>query len=133
MKKIENIAEHDIGKKALAAQSAIRILRIFAFLDHANFPLELFKSAAENYMKRGFIEHTNSSIQLSMKLLDHQTLFLSEEVVWEKFMFLAGIHVLIEFSLIEAHDQLYSMNPLVHVWNRYRILNAQIAIPKQQH
>jgi hypothetical protein len=128
MKKIENIAEYDTGEKALAAQSAMRILRTFAFLDHVNIPLELFKNAAENYMKRDVIqvEDTNSNLQLSIKLLDYQTLFLSDEGVWEKLKFLAGIHVLTAFSLIEAHNQLYSMNPLVQAWIRHRVPKAEV-------
>ena len=62
MKKIEKIAEGDNSKEALAAQSAIRILRTFAFLDHANIPLELFKNAAENYMKRNVHEEASQTM-----------------------------------------------------------------------
>jgi hypothetical protein len=124
MQRIEDVAAKD-GDKALAAQYAIRILRIFAFLDHANIPEELFKNAAENYMKRNINEEAKSNIPLSIRLLDHQTLFLSVEGVWEKMKFLAGVRALISLSFIETHSQLYSMHLLVHAWNRNRIPKAE--------
>ena len=126
MQKIEKMVANDMGKEALAAQSAISILKIFAFLDHANIPEELFKNAAENYVKRNVDEEVKSNIPLSIKLLDHQTLFLSSNGVWEKIKFLDGIQVLISFSLIETHSQLYSMHLLVHAWNRNKISKAEI-------
>jgi hypothetical protein len=126
MQKIEKMAEEDNRQEALAAQSAIRILRTFAFLDHANIPLQLFKNAAENYMKRNVDEEAKSNLPLSIRLLDHQTLFLSDKGVWESLKFLTGIQVLISFSLIEAHSQLYSMHLLVHGWNRHRVPNEEI-------
>ncbi|KAF8339286.1 hypothetical protein F5887DRAFT_1137130 [Amanita rubescens] len=52
MEEIEKIAA--LGKEdALAAQSAISILRTFAFLGHTNIPEEIFKNAAENYFLSG--------------------------------------------------------------------------------
>jgi hypothetical protein len=122
METIEKMATNDTGQKALAAQSAIQILRIFAFLDHANIPLELFKNAAENYMKRDVDEveaHSNHP-------LDHKTLFLNNDGIWEEMKFLTGIQVLISFSLIEAHSQLYSMHLLVHSWSRNRIPKSEV-------
>jgi tetratricopeptide (TPR) repeat protein len=125
MQKIEDMAAKD-GMQALAAQSAIRILRIVAFLDHVNIPLEeLFKNAAENYMKRDIDEEAKSNFPLSIRLLDHQTLFLSEDGVWEKMKFLVGIQALISFSFIETHSKLYSMHLLVHSWSRNRIPTAE--------
>ena len=126
MQKIEDMATKD-DKEAIAAQSAIRILRIFAFLDHANIPEELFKNAAENYMERDIDEETESNFPLSIKLLDCQTMFLSEDGVWEKMKFLAGIQTLISFAFIEANSQLYSMHLLVHDWTRNRIPKAESA------
>jgi hypothetical protein len=98
MQKIEYMVAKDTGEEAVAAESAMRILRIFAFLDHANIPQELFKNAAENYMKRdvGVELEVDLTLPLSIRLLDHQTLFLSEDGVWEKTKFLAGIQVLIK-------------------------------------
>ena len=121
MQMIERMAAKDIEEEAPAAQSVIRILRILAFLDHTNIPQELFKNAAENYMTRDIEEESNYNIPLSIELLDYETLFLTEDGVWDKMKFLAGIQVLISFSFIEAHSQLYSMHLLVHSWNRNRI------------
>ena len=136
MQRIEDMAAKD-GDKALAAQSAIRILRIFAFLDPANIPQELFKNAAENYVKRddkkdsskfSFFIRAKSKCPLSIRLLDHETLFLSGKGVWEKMKSLTGIQVLISLSFIEAHGQLYSMHILVHAWNRNKIPKAEATI-----
>ena len=121
MKSIENMAAKDIGKESLSAQSAIQILRIVAFLDHVNIEEELFKNAAENYMKKNAGDEANSHLPLSVKCLDHQTLFLSDEGVWDKLQFLAGIQVLISLSLIEAHSQLYCLHTLVQSWMRNRL------------
>ena len=120
------MAEGDNKQEALAAQSAIRILRTFAFLDHANIPLELFKNAAENYMKRTVHEKLGPNVASSIRLLDHQTLFLSDKGAWESLKFLTGIQVLISFSLIEAHSQLYSMHLLVHAWNQHRVPSEEV-------
>ena len=120
------MAARDTGEEALAAQSAIRILRIFYFLDHVNIPEELFKHAAENYVKRDIDKEDNSDYPLSVKLLDDQTLFLGRKGVWEEWKCLAGIHVLISFSLIEAHNKLYSMNLMVHTGSRNRIPKAEL-------
>ena len=105
MQKIEKMAEKD-NRQALAAHSAIRVLRTFAFLDHANIPLELFKNVAANYMKRivHHDEEAKSNVSLSIRLLDHQSLFLRDKGVWEGLKFLAGIQLLTSFSLIEAHS-----------------------------
>ena len=92
MQKIEYMAAKHNGEEAIAAQSAIRILRIFAFLDHINIPQDLFKNAAENYMKRVY-EKVESILPSSIRLLDQQTLFLSEDGMWEKMKFLAGVIV----------------------------------------
>ena len=101
-------------------------MRIFAFLDHANIPLELFKNAAENYMKRDVDDEAHSNCPLSIRLFDHQTLFLSNNGIWEEMKLLTGIQLLISFSFIEAHSQLYSMHLLVHYWNRNRIPKSEI-------
>jgi hypothetical protein len=128
MQMIERMAANNIGEEALAAQSAIGILRIMAFLDHTNIPQELFKNAAENYMKRDVDdEESNYDLPSSIKLLDRETLFVSGDGVWDKMTFLAGIQVLISFSFIEAHSQLYSVHLLVHSWNRNRIPKADVA------
>ena len=75
MQNIENIAAQNIGKESLAAQSAIKILRIVAFLDHVNIPKKLFEKAAENYIRRYAEDEVDSLLPLSIRCLDCQTLF----------------------------------------------------------
>ena len=128
MQKIEDMASKD-GMEALAAQSAIRILRIFAFLDHANIPEELFKNAAENYIKwdHDGDKEASSKFPLSIRLLDHETLFLSRDGVWERLKFLAGIQLLMACSFIEVHSQLQYIL-CIH----WYILGTEIGYQKQK-
>ncbi|KAF8723801.1 hypothetical protein AX14_009173 [Amanita brunnescens Koide BX004] len=121
MQKIENMASRDT-----AALNAIKLFSTFAFLDHANIPEELFKSAAENYMKRNLDKETNTGLPLSVELLHHEALFLNEEGEWDKFEFVSGIQILLSFSLIKSHNQLYSMHSLVHAWSRSRLPKSEI-------
>jgi tetratricopeptide (TPR) repeat protein len=121
MQNIENMAAKGVGEESLSAQSPIKILKIVAFLDHVNIPESLFKNAAENYVKRSGEDERNSHLPLSVRCLDHQTLFLNEEGVWERLKFLAGIQVLISLSFMNAHSQLYSLHLLVQSWIRNRI------------
>ena len=101
--------------------NAIKLFRMFAFLGHANIPQELFKNAAENYMERNIDKEAMGGLPLSVKLLDHEILFLNEEGGWDKIQFLSGIQVLLSFSLIKSHNHLYSMHLLVHAWSRSRL------------
>ena len=126
MQEIERVAEKGIEREAHAAQSAINLLRIFAFLDHANIPEELFKNAAENYMERNVEEEAENGMPLSVKLLDHKTLFLSEEGIWDKLQFLYGIQFLLSFSLIKCHNHLYTVHLLVNAWNRSRLPKGEV-------
>ena len=86
-------------------------------------------------MKRNIDEETKSNFPLSTKLLDCQTMFLSEDGVWEKMKFLAGIQTLISFAFIEANSQLYSM----HYWYmpgpeiEYQKQNLLICVRKPEH
>jgi tetratricopeptide (TPR) repeat protein len=125
MQKIENMAAKDTGEQALAAHNAIKLFRIFAFLDHENIPQQLFKNAAGNYMERND-KWSDYGLPLSVKLLDYETLFLNEEGVWDIIQFLSGIQVLLSFSLIKSHYQQYSMHLLVHAWSRSRLPKADI-------
>ncbi len=114
LQQIERMAVKESGEESKAADSAIRLLRIFAFLNHENIPEELFKNAAENYMNFS----VNETGELPMRLLDHQSLFLSEEGEWDRMIFLDGIQVLLSFSLISIVNHLYSMHLLVNAWSR---------------
>ena len=125
MQKVEKMAANDTGEQGLAAYNAIKLFRMFAFLDHANVPQRLFKNAAENYMKKND-KWSDFGLPLSVKLLDHETLFLNEEGVWDKIQFLSGIQVLLSFSFIKSHEHLYSMHLLVHAWSRSRLPKANI-------
>ena len=97
MYQIEHMAGNGIEEETLAAQNALRLLKIFAFLDHANISEELFKNAADNYMNVDDNEDAKNSLLLSVKLLDHQTLFLNGEGIWDRMQFLAGVQVLLSF------------------------------------
>ncbi|KAF8348018.1 P-loop containing nucleoside triphosphate hydrolase protein [Amanita rubescens] len=110
MKKMEDIAAMDSVQESVGAQSAIKLLRIFAFLDHVNIPQELFKNAAESYMKRHIEENLFSP---SSSLLDERSVFIGRDGEWDKLKFLNGIQVLLSFSFIRSHDHLYSMHLLV--------------------
>ena len=103
------------NEEAEAAETAISLLRIFAFLNHENIPEELFENAAENYMNKS-INAANS--EFPMTLLNHQTLFIDEDGEWDRMQFLDGIQVLLSFSLISVVNHLYSMHLLVNSWSR---------------
>ncbi len=119
MKQIERMATNGNGQEVKAAQSAIKLLRIFAFLNPEKIPVELFKNAAENY-KQGNADKEPHS------LLDHQILFLREDREWDRLQFLGGIQVLLSFSLIKSFGHLYSMHLLVNTWSRNLISNKEI-------
>jgi tetratricopeptide (TPR) repeat protein len=112
------------NEEAKTAQSAITLLRIFAFLNHENIPEELFKNAAENYMNDN-INTANSDFP--MTLLNHQTLFIDEHGEWDKVQFLNGTQVLLSFSLISGVNHLYSMHLLVNSWSRSCMSQTEIS------
>ncbi len=123
MKKMEDIAAKDSSQESVGAQSAIKLLRIFAFLDHANIPQELFKNAAENYMRRHIEDDMYFSSSLS--LLDDETVFIGEHGEWDKLQFLYGIQVLLSFSFVRSYNHFYSMHTLVNAWSRNCIPKAE--------
>ena len=125
IKQIEGMAARGTGQEAQAAQCAIRLLRIFAFLNHENIPEELFKNAAENYINRDIVQEAQLNLPLSVTLLDHQTLLLNKGE-WDRMLFLDGIKILLSFSLIKATEHLYSMHPLINEWSRYIIPKTEI-------
>ena len=125
MQQIENMAASKVREEAEAADSAIRVLRIFAFLNHENIPEELFKNAAENYIQRN-VEQKNSYFLLSVNLLNHEMLFLSEDGEWDRMQFLDGIQVLLSFSLVKTVNHLYSMHVLVNDWSRGSVPQSEV-------
>ena len=124
MKKMEDIAANNSSQEFIGAKTAIKLLRIFAFLDHANIPQELFKNAAENYGKR-HIEN-NSYLSSSLSLLHNETVFMGKDGEWDKLMFLHGIQVLLSFSFVRTHHHLYSMHLLVNARSRNCIPKAEV-------
>ncbi|KAF8346533.1 P-loop containing nucleoside triphosphate hydrolase protein [Amanita rubescens] len=101
---IEQMALNENGEEAEAAQNAISLLRIFAFLNHENIPEELFQNAAENY-----------------------TLFIDEHGEWDRMPFLDGIQVLLSFSIISVVNHVYSMHLLVSSWSRSHMSQTEIS------
>jgi tetratricopeptide (TPR) repeat protein len=126
IEQIEGMAGKGTGEEAQSAQCAIRLLRIFAFLDHENIPDELFKNAAENYIKRYLVQEAQLNLPLSVTLLDDQMLLVNKGE-WDRMQFLDGIKILLSFSLIKAvKGHLYSMHPLVNEWCRHIIPKIEI-------
>ncbi|KIL55165.1 hypothetical protein M378DRAFT_91312, partial [Amanita muscaria Koide BX008] len=105
--------------QSLAAQSALTLHEIFAFLHHDNISADIFKSAALNFMERR--DEITNGLPQSISLLDSKTLFLNDDGKWDTFQFEAGIRVLVSFSLIKSIGKLYSVHPLVQTWSRDRI------------
>jgi tetratricopeptide (TPR) repeat protein len=119
--KIEKMKES--GEEAEAAQTAISLLKIFAFLNHENIPEELFQNAAENYMNSN-VNTVNSAFP--MTLLNHQTLFIGEGGEWDRMQFLDGVQMLLSFSLISVVNHLYAMHLLVNSWSRSCMSQTEI-------
>ncbi|KIL54319.1 hypothetical protein M378DRAFT_92576, partial [Amanita muscaria Koide BX008] len=118
MEEIKHRAEGKDSEQSLAAQSALILHNIFAFLHHDNISGEIFENAALNFM-----ESKNKRINglpQSTSLLDFKTLFLDRDGNWDVLQFQAGIKVLQAFSLIRGNEMLYSVNPLIQTWSRDR-------------
>ncbi|KAF8343717.1 hypothetical protein F5887DRAFT_1283371 [Amanita rubescens] len=122
IKKMEDMAAKDYSQESIGAQSAIKLLRIFGFLDHANISQELFKNAAENYIKLRHVQYLSSSLSL----LDDETVFMGKHGEWDKLKFLHGIQLLHSFSFIRSQDHLYSKHLLVNSWSRNCIPKAEV-------
>ena len=124
LQKIGAMAMKENDEEAEAAQSAIRLLKIFAFLNHENIPEEIFQNAAENYMDSSISEGDSD---FPMTLLDHQSLFLAEDGEWDRMQFLDGMKVLLSLSLVSIVNHLYSMHLLVKAWSRSCIPEREIS------
>ena len=66
MKEIEARTSKEIEYEAVAAQSAIVLYKIFAFLHHEDIPEEMFRNSAENYMNRDINEEMSLGLPLSV-------------------------------------------------------------------
>ncbi|KAM6499539.1 P-loop containing nucleoside triphosphate hydrolase protein, partial [Amanita muscaria] len=97
MKEIELRATKDSSPQALAAQSALALHSLFAFLHHDNISEEIFRNAAQQFQKR---KEEKNELPTSISFLDPKILFLTEKGLWDKYQFQEGIQVLLSFSLI---------------------------------
>ncbi|KAM6494419.1 P-loop containing nucleoside triphosphate hydrolase protein [Amanita muscaria] len=119
IEEIKHRAGGENNAQRLAAQNALYLHEIFAFLHHDNISEDIFKNAALNFMRRKG-EITDGLPQF-ISLLDCKGLFLDDDGNWDAFQFQAGIKVLLSFSLIRGNGKLYSVHPLMHTWSRDRI------------
>ncbi|KAF8333765.1 hypothetical protein F5887DRAFT_1257539 [Amanita rubescens] len=127
MKEIEaRAAQKRDDEGAAAAESAVSLHQIIAFLHHENIPEELFKNAAENYKRRNIDEEKEAGLPLSITMLNPKVLFLDENGEWNKMQFQLGIQVLLSFSLIKSSGKLYSVHPLLHSWSKSRFPKMEI-------
>ncbi len=124
MKEIESRATDSENTQREAAQSALILQRIFGFLHHENISEEIFRKAAECYLKSGMGKIHEKRLALVSSFLDLQTLHISKEGKWDKHCFLSGIRVLSSFSLIKKSQMLYTIHPLIHDWSRNRLSDA---------
>ncbi|KAM6500326.1 hypothetical protein JOM56_003340 [Amanita muscaria] len=119
IEEIKHRAEGENSVQRLAAESALILHNIFAFLHHDNISGEILEKAAVNFINRKG-EATNGLPQFT-SWLDSKTLFLKEDRNWDALQFLAGIKVLLSFSLIRKNEMLYFVHPLIQTWSRDRI------------
>ncbi|KAF8328016.1 hypothetical protein F5887DRAFT_1083470 [Amanita rubescens] len=124
MKEIEFRATDSENTQREAAQSALVLQRIFGFLHYENISEEIFRKAAECYLKRDKAKKHEKRLALVSSFLDLQTLHISKEGKWDKHHFLSGIQVLISFSLIKRSQTHYAIHPLIHDWSRNRLTDA---------
>ena len=126
MREIEAKAAKGIASQVNTAECAIMLYNIIAFLHHEDIPEELFKNAAGNYKEQDIKSEQEQGLPLSLTMLNPNLLLLDKRGVWDKMKFQVGMRMLMSFSLIKKNGELYSMHPLVHAWNKYRIPEAQI-------
>jgi Tetratricopeptide repeat len=119
---IESKAASSDSVVAEAAESAIVILRTFAFFHHDNIHEEIIKRAAEAPWKPRYNSDLDTNRYASYCLL-RQLLQRWKDGTWDPLFFREGIRVLLSFSLIKrsATGNVYSMHPLVHLWSHDRM------------
>jgi hypothetical protein len=105
-----------------AAESAIIILRTFAFFHYNNISEEIIKRAAEAPKGPRYFGDVDPSRHTSYELL-RGLLRQREDGTWDPLIFREGIRVLLSFSLIKRTitGNIYSMHPLVHLWSQDRM------------
>ena len=127
-KEIEKRASgHSTSEDAQAAQTAILILQICAFYHHTNISKDIFRSAAEEAVKRDINSDIFRKLPHAVTLLDHTLLGLDNDGNWNEFIFGQGISVLLSFSLIKREEsfKMFSVHPLVHHWSQVRMSKSE--------
>ena len=122
-KEIQQRAKSGDSQRAEAANSAMILLAIFAFLHFDGITEEIFSYAAmQRHGKSGHNEH-RSALPLASSSMDHTLLQLHDTGKWDNFTFKEGLRVLLSFSLIElvSSKGIYNMHPLIHAWGRDRM------------
>jgi hypothetical protein len=96
-----------------AAESAIFILRTFAFWHHEGIAEEIIRRAAEAGSEKLAVGGDDNDSQM---YLPSQLVQLDQRGNWDPFFFREGIRMLLSYSLIKkgAVDGIYSFHPLVH-------------------
>lgn len=127
VKEIENRAKYKDETQAKTAQSALFLLGIFAFLHHENISEDIFRKAAECYVKRDLDMEQKRGLLIIAATLDNKDLHLNEKGEWDRFLFHAAMKMLLSFSLVRGNLKLYTMHPLVHAWTRIRLNDSEQA------
>ena len=102
LKEIEKRASgQSSSENAQAAQAAILILHICAFIHHSNISKDIFQSAAEKLRKENVDSELAENLPMASTLLDYTLLTLDNDGHWDDFVFGQGISVLLSFSLMK--------------------------------
>jgi tetratricopeptide (TPR) repeat protein len=100
-----------------AAESAITILHIFAFLHYDGITEDIFRRAAEALQGNDINAKPTTSSDLPRQLLN-----LRNGGTWDPSIFRDGIRILLSFSLVKTSSEgFYCVHPLVHCWSRDRM------------
>ena len=126
-KEIQLRAESNNPDKAKAAQTAMHILALFAFLHYDGIIEDIFSYAAVQQQKRDAHKNLVLGLAHAGALLDCTLLPLNESGTWDDFIFKEGLRVLLSFCLIKLGpcDGAYSVHPLIHAWGRDRMSLAE--------
>jgi hypothetical protein len=87
IKEIERRTIYENEALAKAAQSALFLHRIFAFIHHENISEDIFKSAAECYVKRDLEMEQKRGLPIIAVTLDTKDLHLNKKGGWDTFLF----------------------------------------------
>lgn len=136
-KVIETAASEDSHLMSTrAAETAISILGVFAFLHHTDISEEMFRQAAasptwKERQGRPKSAYTSPSTSEHMPSLPHWLTILEGSSGWDIHWFREGIRILRHFSLVkqDSVSNSYTIHPLVHAWSRDRMEHLE----QEQH